>query len=724
MKYLVGLMAFLFSLSLFIFVHADTTPFTFSTNLYYGLTSPDVVQLQILLNKNPATQIATTGYSSPGYEIPRFGPKTVSAVKRFQTLHGLPRSGYVGAQTRAALNQLIAPTAVPVSNPQQTVTPPTVSGICKINNFIVDQNPVSVGTGAHLHWDTTGCASVVISNVTNSPIPLSGDIITDPLTTSVTFELTATDALGKTTNWDVPVNAWDDGNTGGTTATSKIVSVINFGAKGDGVTNDAPAIQSAVDAVAQAGGGTVLVPAGTYLLDYPRPLPNSMFSLLIVKSNVDITGEDSNGQSRSIFKVANDLNGQQTALNNPQAWAFPQFLVMSPGPQINSPSNALSHAHFSNLTIDLNGSHNGYGPMPVGATVRAGHYNTAFMARGITNDITFDGMTFLNAPGGQVVQFARGTTGNWSSDIHLRHNTVHNVADAVPGNAETDHSSFFIQANNWSVEDNTFINDTPSNVATAIEFYGSNGTVTGNHITNYDTGMNVVAETYDLQATISNNMIENPIFGLDMWIFGKAYLLPNTPPPTIRDTSISNNTIHIRDTSDRAAIYANNTYFDVAPENLVIKNNILGQLGTPLGKSSIPSGIVLTKGHTVSITGNTFSNLGGRGLSLNGMFDSVLISGNTSQDVGQGNNPSHPATPKDYSQGMTLLAGGTDQITHVCLENNTLISHSSDMATTNIQLNGNLSSISLGSGNSTAISVGKGITTQQTPSCSTTQIGN
>ena len=180
---------------------------SFDTNLYYGLTSPDVTALQVLLNKDPATQVAATGYSSPGYEIPRFGPKTVSAVKRFQTLHGLPHSGYVGAQTRAVLNQLLAP--VVVLPQQQVSTSATPAGLCSINSFTVDQNPIPVGTGAHLHWQTTNCTSVTISNVTTTPLPLTGDVVTDALTTSVTFELTALDAVGKSTSWDVPVNAWD-----------------------------------------------------------------------------------------------------------------------------------------------------------------------------------------------------------------------------------------------------------------------------------------------------------------------------------------------------------------------------------------------------------------------------------------------------------------------------------------------------------------------------------
>ena len=42
-------------------------------------------------------------------------------------------------------------------------------------------------------------------------------------------------------------------------------NVKKYGAKGNGKKLDSPAIQKAIDACHEAGGGTVLVPAGTYL---------------------------------------------------------------------------------------------------------------------------------------------------------------------------------------------------------------------------------------------------------------------------------------------------------------------------------------------------------------------------------------------------------------------------------------------------------------------------
>jgi polygalacturonase len=43
------------------------------------------------------------------------------------------------------------------------------------------------------------------------------------------------------------------------------LNVLDFGAKGDGLTKNTAAIQKALDACAENGGGTVLVPEGVYL---------------------------------------------------------------------------------------------------------------------------------------------------------------------------------------------------------------------------------------------------------------------------------------------------------------------------------------------------------------------------------------------------------------------------------------------------------------------------
>jgi|LakMenEpi03Aug12_release.lakeMendotaPanAssembly.Ray.scaffolds.fasta_scaffold164581_2 hypothetical protein len=60
-----------------------------------------------------------------------------------------------------------------------------------------------------------------------------------------------------------------------------IVSVTQYGARGDGVTDDTAAIQAAIDAAFAAGGGNVWIPEGTYCVS----------SSIALKSNVGIIGE-------------------------------------------------------------------------------------------------------------------------------------------------------------------------------------------------------------------------------------------------------------------------------------------------------------------------------------------------------------------------------------------------------------------------------------------------
>lgn len=69
----------------------DSIPrFQFKNNLWFGLTSEEVRQLQIRLNVSP-----TTGF---------FGVKTLAAVIQYQRSNGITPTGFLGPITRAKLN--------------------------------------------------------------------------------------------------------------------------------------------------------------------------------------------------------------------------------------------------------------------------------------------------------------------------------------------------------------------------------------------------------------------------------------------------------------------------------------------------------------------------------------------------------------------------------------------------------------------------------------------
>ena len=81
----------------------------------------------------------------------------------------------------------------------------------------------------------------------------------------------------------------------------KTFSVIDFGAKGDGISDDAPAIQQAINACWNDGGGTVLFPANKTYLCGPIELKGKTEYLLEEGAIWKAIG-DENAYSKSAFK--------------------------------------------------------------------------------------------------------------------------------------------------------------------------------------------------------------------------------------------------------------------------------------------------------------------------------------------------------------------------------------------------------------------------------------
>jgi Ca2+-binding RTX toxin-like protein len=107
-------------------------------------------------------------------------------------------------------------------------------------------------------------------------------------------------------------------------------NVRDFGAVGDGHTSDTAAIQAAIDAAAEAGGGDVYIPAGTWTLTAAgKPADGA----LMLKSNVFIKGD---GMGATVLKLADGSSQAVTGL-------------------IRSASGEATHDFgVSNLTLDGN----------------------------------------------------------------------------------------------------------------------------------------------------------------------------------------------------------------------------------------------------------------------------------------------------------------------------------------------------------------------------------
>lgn len=86
---------------------------SFSRQLKLNSVGADVKALQVILNSDKATRVASSGAGSPGKETERFGALTLAAVKKFQQKYGIAKPGnagygLVGPATRAKLNKIAA----------------------------------------------------------------------------------------------------------------------------------------------------------------------------------------------------------------------------------------------------------------------------------------------------------------------------------------------------------------------------------------------------------------------------------------------------------------------------------------------------------------------------------------------------------------------------------------------------------------------------------------
>jgi hypothetical protein len=96
-----------------------------------------------------------------------------------------------------------------------------------------------------------------------------------------TASLSAIDQKVETTEQDVKITQMQP---------QENVSVKDFGAVGDGVTDDTAAIQAAIDYLGARGGGTITIPQGTYAIIAENPTILSPKRILIPFNNIHIVG--------------------------------------------------------------------------------------------------------------------------------------------------------------------------------------------------------------------------------------------------------------------------------------------------------------------------------------------------------------------------------------------------------------------------------------------------
>ena len=256
------------------------------------------------------------------------------------------------------------------------------------------------------------------------------------------------------------------------------VSVKDFGAKGDGKTDDRPAIQAAIDAVNKAGGGIVNFPEGIYIVNAPNK--GNWEPQLKLCNNLKLYGE---GMFKSIIKVA----------DNQGAWD-----VILKGDSINGFA-------MLDLTIDGNGATNPV--VSTGDGVKSPYLHTlVYLPR--ARNIAIQRCRFTNLSGVWAV-YALQRAENVVIDGCL--------FDNIGGYTKNDwdHSCIRIDGYGPVVVSNNIMTSRfgsgTTGARTAVEIHGSNHKFINNTMTGFRYGINVCSGGDDkrTEPSVHQYYIEN-----------------------------------------------------------------------------------------------------------------------------------------------------------------------------------------------------------------------
>ncbi|WP_373543091.1 glycosyl hydrolase family 28-related protein [Chamaesiphon sp.] len=308
------------------------------------------------------------------------------------------------------------------------------------------------------------------------------------------------------------------------------VVVTQFGAVPNDGTDDTVAIQTAIDTIAQKGGGSVMFPPGTYRISIQRQ--GKHLQALKLRSRVRLAASTTKGAT---LKLA-DRQGNYESLMGTAEYSTP-----------------LTDFVIAGLTIDSNGQHN-----PVLRGESNGRNSPDF-----GDDQTALPRAAVRVYTGKRIRIDRTRFTNqnavWSVVVNGTLEGMTDVAitnsrfDNVGGNAvDFDHSSIYTQGARMLLDKNVFVSRSgpgTKGARTAIEIHGNDQTVIGNTITGYANGINVtgVGTPVSQRQLYQDNRLDDVNTGFTLW-FG---IHPGTNPalPALQNVTLRRNTVNINSTN-------------------------------------------------------------------------------------------------------------------------------------------------------------------------------
>ncbi len=293
-----------------------------------------------------------------------------------------------------------------------------------------------------------------------------------------------------------------------------VFNVTDYGAVGNGTTDDTAAINAAITAAGPTKG-VVYFPPGTYRVATWTGTAGTISHRAITP----LPGITLRGASRaaSIIKVGNNVGDYFTVIGPPTA------------------GTDLSGLTIESLTVDHNLTNN---PVTnVGTMISSLNYRSAIVVYAGSR-ITIRDCRFTD------------TNAVWTTTVNSGGTDIticDNLYD-VYGQSATSHDSSAIYTSGVRTKicGNTFVGVGSGGLGahTAIETHGDNQIVEGNDITNFFRGMNItgVAVTSTIGVIVRGNVIRRCNVGIQLW--SNTYA-GNTSGWALRDVLVSDNVIEI-----------------------------------------------------------------------------------------------------------------------------------------------------------------------------------
>lgn len=411
---------------------------------------------------------------------------------------------------------------------------------------------------------------------------------------------------------------------------SHAYNVRDYGAQGDGTTDDTAAIQAAIDAV-PASGGTVMFPAGTYIVAPTRT------RCIAIKSHLRLTGVGAD----SVLKVR-DRAGDWYRLLSPR-----------------DPGAAVDDLTIEDLAFDANIANN--------------------PSSRITEKVDTTYQTFILVNAGRDIQVRRcrfaPCAGVWA--VALNGATVRDcaVTDCYfhfvmrDGNPDYDNAMVYIEGTNYTLSGNRFETTiTPGRGGRAcMEAHGGPAEVFSNTAVGFQTGLNITGSYFAGQhlgaVTCRDNVFLDALQAIMLWPIA---------PNGLSDVMVTRNTIALAqrahgdvDTSGIEVLFSLE-----APRrasNIAIMNNTIRFQDEGAGRAGDfyynSAGIGLHNLGGVAgcvIDGNTIELAPSGGILIgNGepgqrLFQTVHVTNNTIINPGQ-----NLAFPTDFRAGVLVNSSAT-----------------------------------------------------------------